>query len=153
MEKDGSFCKHHERKAGILIIPYRRSTHNECHNIEERMAKVGIFFFINSKILVDAVSVENGEPYGDAIQYGEHYNFWDLLIPRNDVERAFKGRAYDAYPRGRVIFFSNTRQFCVYVDRCLKKKQLGAIFLEFGLETADVKFDAHYKCARCNPHF
>jgi hypothetical protein len=117
------------------------------------MAKVGIFFFVGNEIFIDVVPVENGEPYGDAIQHGEHYNFWDSLIPRNDVERIFKGRAYDAYPRGRVVFFSNTGKFCVYVDKCLKKKQIKDIFLEFGLETADVRFDAHYKCARCNPHF
>lgn len=36
---------------------------NVFHKPEERMAKVGIFFFINNRILMDAVIVENGEPY------------------------------------------------------------------------------------------
>lgn len=32
------------------------------------MPKVGIFFFIGNQMLIDAVPVEQGERYGDAVQ-------------------------------------------------------------------------------------
>lgn len=43
--------------------------------------KVGIFFIVDGESLVDAVPLEAAEPYGDALQHGGHYEFWESLVP------------------------------------------------------------------------
>lgn len=120
------------------------------------MKKVGIFFFIDSEILMDAVAIEEGEAYGDALQHGGHYEYWEKLNPQTLAERKFKTRAYDAYPRGRVVYFPKKVKFHIYYDPCLGKgSRLDAIRTLFGLTGQDVEFaqDEHYQCANCNPHF
>jgi hypothetical protein len=116
--------------------------------------KVGIYFVVANELLIDAVPLEKGELYGSAIQHGEHYEFWKRLVPKKAIERKFKARAYDAYPRGRVIYFQDKKKFCIYIDPCLKTKNIAAIAREFGL-CGDfmIETDEHYKCASCNPHF
>lgn len=120
------------------------------------MPKVGIFFFIGDKVLIDAVPVEQAEPYGDAVQYGGHYEFWERLVPKGIAERSFKSRAYDAYPRGRVVYFPKEKKFCLYHDACLRPEREIREVIE-GFELVGVKMellrDAHYKCESCNPNY
>ncbi len=119
-----------------------------------RIEKVGIFFFINGEILMDAVSLKHGEPYGEALQHGSHYEYWESLVPKNNIERKFKARAYDAFPRGRVLFFTEKKTFILYSDRCLMKpKILNRIKDSFCLKDAVIESDEHYQCSRCNPYF
>lgn len=63
---------------------------------------VGIFFKVGDDFLIDAVPVQAGEPYGDAIQHGGHYDYHEIFRPTVPVERRFKAHDYDYYPRGRV---------------------------------------------------
>jgi hypothetical protein len=121
----------------------------------DKHPKVGIFFFVEGTILIDAVLVEEGESYGDAIQHGGHHEFWERLTPRTLPETRFKSRAYDAYPRGRVVYFPDKNKYVIYHDACLRHKELKIVAEKFGLEDSDMKLDRdeHYKCARCNPHF
>lgn len=81
--------------------------------------KIGIFFKIEKDFLLDAVNIETGEPYGEAIQYGGHYEFWEKLRPCNLRERQFRAHAYDYHPRGRVVYFpkSNTYRL-ILTDVC-----------------------------------
>jgi len=118
--------------------------------------KVGIYFFVDGAIIMDAAPIEKGEPYGDAIQYGGHYEFWESLTPKTLAERKFKARAYDAYPRGRVVYFPKRKKYRIYHDPCLKlNAELIIVTKKFELEGADIEFgkDEHYKCACCNSHF
>ena len=120
------------------------------------MPKVGIFFFIEDQILIDAVPVEQGERYGDALQHGEHYEFWKRLVPNGIAERSFKSRAYDAYPRGRVVYFPKRKEFCLYHDACLMpEREIRKVIEEFELAGAKIEImeDGHYKCETCNPHY
>jgi len=87
-------------------------------------AKVGIFFVVDGQLLVDAVPLEQGEPYGNTRGHGSHYDFWESLAPGNDGERRFKARAYDTYPRGRVVYFTQEKRFVLYADRCLNRDKL-----------------------------
>jgi len=120
--------------------------------------KVGIFWFIakdgEDSLIMDAVPYPKGEPYGDTIQHGEHYNFWKMLEPETIPEIVFKSRAYDAYPRGRVVFFSEVRTFCNYLDRCLSVGNLTTVCEVFGLVSDKFRItfndDEHYQCAICN---
>lgn len=67
--------------------------------------KVGIFCCVNKTIIGEAVQQEKGEAYGDAIQYGGHYEFWDSLVPVTVQERKFKSHSYDFFPRGKIVLF------------------------------------------------
>lgn len=117
--------------------------------------KVGIFFKMDVDILIDSVNVDAGEPYGEAIQFGGHYEFWEKLRPANLCERRFKAHAYDYYPRGRVVYFPRRNIYILYSDRCLTAEDIRTVVQAFALENQsfEVAGDAHYRCARCNPHF
>lgn len=115
--------------------------------------KVGIFFVIKNVVLFDAIVVQQGERCDNFIEHGEHYDFWDKLIPSNALEQAFKDRAYDAYPRGRVVYFIREQTFRLYADMCLSSNDLQSIKDVFGLKNAVRTRDEHYQCASCNPDF
>lgn len=117
--------------------------------------KVGIFFKVECDLLVDAVDTMYGEPYGEAVQYGGHFDFWNNLRPRNQCQRQFKAHAYDYYPRGRVVYFTKTNEYRLYSDRCLSVDDVQAVVKEFKLENQlfNVVGDDHYRCARCNSNF
>jgi hypothetical protein len=125
--------------------------HSEPANVGA--AKVGIFFLVDDQLLLDAVPLEHGDPYGDTIGHGSHYEFWDAFIPRTELERRFKTRAYDAYPRGRVVYFTQKKRFVVYADRCLGRDTLQRLAEQFGIAEPVFARDEHYQCATCNPFF
>lgn len=114
---------------------------------------VGIFFVVGDSILLDKTPVKKGEPYGDAIQYGGHYDFWETLQPATSTDRQFKARAYDAYPRGRVVYLKRRKTFVLYADKCIRPAMLKTIARQFGLSNPEIEHDEHYQCARCNPDF
>lgn len=117
--------------------------------------KVGIFFRVSEAFLIDAVSVDAAEPYGDALQYSGHYDYHEALLPRTSVEYRFKAHDYDYYPRGRVVYFPKLNQFTLYTDPCLTKEELGRLLAMFGLDVQKVSVanDEHYRCAGCNKFY
>ena len=115
--------------------------------------KVGLFFVVKNEVLFDAVALQQCERYDNFIEYGGHYDFWDKLIPRNAIEESFKDRAYDAYPRGRVVYFVREQKFRLYADTCLSHQDLQLVKDVFGLKSAVRTKDEHYQCASCNPGF
>ncbi|MEA5114442.1 MAG: hypothetical protein VB050_10480 [Geobacteraceae bacterium] len=121
----------------------------------DKSKKVGIFFKIENEFLVDSVSVDYGEPYGESITYGGHYEYHDRLVPSRPLERRFKLRGYDYYPRGRVVFNTMTNMFRLYVDTCLTSDDINCLIFLFGLEGQKVEIagDEHYRCARCNKNY
>jgi hypothetical protein len=113
---------------------------------------VGIFFKVANDFLIDVVPVEESEPYGDALQYGGHFDFHECLHPAAPSERRFKAHDYDYYPRGRVVYFPKRNTFTLYVDPCLTPDDIKWIINLFGLDgqTMEVAKDEHYRCSRCN---
>ena len=124
-------------------------------NDKQPNPKVGIFYFIDNELLVDDITLDEAEPYGEVLQHGGHYELWEALMPKTRAENKFKVRAYDAYPRGRVVYFYATKKFCIYADRCLTKNEILIVKARFRLESFDAatERDEHYKCARCNPYY
>jgi len=114
--------------------------------------KVGMFWCVEGTVVGEAVLLSEAEPYGDALQHGGHYDFWDELKPITEMERRFKSHAYDYYPRGRVVYFQSRQQFRLYVDKCLNDDNRVSIADYFGLDLTqlEIETDAHYQCARCN---
>lgn len=117
--------------------------------------KVGMFWSIEGKVVGEAVLLSEAEPYGDALQYGGHYDFWDELKPKTEMERQLKSHAYDYYPRGRVVYFQSRQQFRLYVDCCLSAEDQEAIvdFFHLAGTPLEIEKDAHYQCARCNKKY
>lgn len=117
------------------------------------LAKIGIFFVVNQQILADTIPVRQGEQYGNAICHGGHYDFWETLIAQTPTEAAFKARAYDAYPRGRVVYQTQQKKFVLYADTCLDKNTLRRISDLFHVANPQIARDEHYQCAVCNPDY
>lgn len=118
---------------------------------------VGIYFYVDNEVIIDSVPVKSGEQNGDiAIEHGEHYSFWETLVPSTLPERQLKARSYDAYPRGRVVYFLKTDKFRLYHDKCIRQNaEIDMIVGKFGLRNTefDLAHDEHYQCSRCNPFF
>ena len=117
--------------------------------------KVGIFFKINSDFIVDLVDLSSGNRYGDAVEYGEHYNFHEKFTPATRNEYLFKHHAYDYYPRGRVVYFESKNGVVLYVDHCLSSDDIDFLICTFDLRNRHVTimYDNHYVCAQCNPQY
>jgi hypothetical protein len=115
------------------------------------LPKVGIFFVVESQLVIDAVPVDQGEPYGETIEHGSHDAFWDSMVPWTALEHRFKTRAYDASPRGRVVYLTREQRFVLYADACLTRDTLQGLATHFGLTAPVVARDEHYQCAACNP--
>lgn len=123
--------------------------------MENKTPKVGIFFKVSNDFLIDAVDLDKGEPYGEAIQFGGHFDFHVNLVPSSPNERKFKMHDYDYYPRGRVVFFPKKNHFLLYTDTCLKPKDLNQINQLFALDdqSIEVAEDGHYRCSSCNKFY
>ncbi|GAM10476.1 hypothetical protein OR1_02765 [Geobacter sp. OR-1] len=117
--------------------------------------KVGIYWFVDKDIVGKAVALKDAEPYGDALQYGGHYEFWERLHAGNKPESKFKSHAYDYYPRGRLVYFPKRQMARLYVDRCLDDDIVNTIldFFEHDKVEIEIVNDEHYSCASCNRHY
>jgi len=120
---------------------------------------VGIFWFIemgkDDDFVYDAVPISQGEKYGDAIGYGEHYAFWEKHFPQTCAEVIFKDSAYDAYPSGRIVFLPNENKFVVYIDKCICTDDLVKIIEKFQIDDVDIAIEENgqYRCLKCKSLF
>lgn len=71
----------------------------------DSLMMVGIYWCVESVIIGDAVSFDQAEESWEALQHGSHYDFWENLVSQNYAKQKLRARAYDAYPRGRVVYF------------------------------------------------
>lgn len=117
--------------------------------------KVGIYWNVDNVIVGDAVYLHEAEPYGDALQHGGHFEFWEKLKPTTEVERKLKSHAYDYYPRGRMVSFPKHQTVRLYIDRCMDNDILNEVleFFEHQELKIEIETDLHYRCAECNPHY
>jgi hypothetical protein len=118
-------------------------------------SKVGIFWVVDGVIVGDAVSLPAAGVYGDALQDGGHYEFWEKLKAGTEVERKFKAHAYDYYPRGRMVYFPKSCTARLYVDLCMDSAVIHAALAFFCSEeyAIEIETDDHYRCAGCNRHY
>jgi hypothetical protein len=117
--------------------------------------RVGIYFVVKGQVLHDSVVLEHAEPYGEALQYGGHYDFHEVFRSQLPIERLFKSMPYDYFPRGRVVHFPNRTMFRVYLDSCLSDADIQKVIwtFELGQQTVELEMDEHYQCAKCNRHY
>jgi hypothetical protein len=109
--------------------------------------RLGIFWLVNGKLLIDSAPLSECEKYGDHLNYpGSHIHVWEQW---RQVGKAPVESEYEEFPRGRVMYGTT---FALLADRCiLKHKDLIArIKVELHLpKTTALGTDPHYRCFRC----
>lgn len=81
-------------------------------------ARLGIFWLVDGKLLIDSVPLSECDKYGDHLNYpGSHIHVWEQwrLVGKAPVESE-----YEEFPRGRVIYGTT---FTLLADRCILKTQ------------------------------
>lgn len=115
------------------------------------MGKVGLFFYVNGKLLVYLNDINNAEVYGDCkIGRSSHYHVWE--------EKYYKiyNKPYDYYPRGRVVFKYKDNKYILYADKCINENGINEIIESFEIENENKeidKTDSHYVCKKCNKDY
>ena len=104
---------------------------------------VSLFFVVNGKFLIHSCKKENGEKYGDFINYPQsHMEVWDkYYYKKYHVD-------FDYFPRGRVVYNIKEDKYYIYHDRCIK--DLSSIIGKESTEQLEIREDFHYQCHTCN---
>ncbi len=113
-------------------------------------SKVGIFWLVESELLIDGVSLAVAEKWGKFLNYPlGHKDKWECYRQTRAVPADVE---YDTPPRGRVVFDSVWGLFYLYADACILRKPalINEIRERLRLppETR-VGRDEHYRCADC----
>jgi hypothetical protein len=111
--------------------------------------RLGIFWLVARKVLLESAPLTECERYGDHLNYGgNHINAWELW---KRIGAAPEQSEYEEFPRGRVIH--NVRSgFTILADKCLlnDKHAIGKIKRELHLPKKTIlDRDPHYRCATC----
>jgi hypothetical protein len=113
-------------------------------------ARLGVFWFVDGKLLIDSAPLSECEEYGDHLTYPRgHDDVWEHW---QKFGKAPAESEYEEHGRGRVMRDSKTKRFTLLADRCiLKRKELiAAIKNELHLpKQTSLGTDPHYRCFRC----
>jgi hypothetical protein len=124
-------------------------------------AAVGIVWDVRDghgprRLVIDGVSLVEAEPYGDFLTHPRgHYEVWEgwrQLGPAGLVRRGLPAviawHEYEHFPRGRVVFNTQSRRFTLYADRKLQGRatllEVLGVF-ELNPLLCDVHSDPHYR--------
>src|SRR6266700_8287284 len=81
--------------------------------------RVGIFWLVDGKPLIDVAPLSEAEPYGDHMTHPRsHAAVWEQYQRNGIVSREME---YEEAPRGRVMYNMKTRRFRFLADRCILK--------------------------------
>lgn len=112
--------------------------------------RVGIFWVVDGKLVIDSTSLSAAEPYGDHLTHPRsHMEVWMLLQQNGSVPTDFE---YEELPRGRVTYHAKTQRFTLLADKCILRdksivgKIMSALCLPRRTRTGT---DQHYKCSDC----
>jgi hypothetical protein len=112
--------------------------------------RVGIFWAIDGKPLIDTTPLSEAEPYGDCLTHPRgHAAVWEHYQASGIVP---KDAEYEEFPRGRVMYNTKTRRYALLADRCILKdeKLVRRILSELQLpRTTEKSADSHYRCSSC----
>ena len=111
--------------------------------------KIGIFWFIDDKIIGQKCSINEGEAsvLGFIDSPFNHYESWELDPSFLDAFPHLFGSEYQTFPRGRVVYSKPENRFYIYLDKVLKnecsKKSIRSYF-ELGSQKIKWLSDLHY---------
>jgi hypothetical protein len=117
---------------------------------------IGIFWRVNSVLVIDRSILDEGEPYGDCITHAAgHYERWEDWRAQGAEQLRASGfpdriasTEYDEWPRGRIVYETLAQRFVLYADRRLQTPGvIDALKTAFGLHEAKVivMSDPHYR--------
>ena len=112
--------------------------------------RVGIFWLVDGKTLIDSTSLSEAELYGDHLTHPRgHAEVWEQYQRAGAVPADME---YEESPRGRVNYNAKTRQFMFLADRCILRDKgiVRRIMSEMGLpQKTTTDTDSHYRCSVC----
>ena len=83
--------------------------------------RVGIFWLLNGKPIIDSAPPSEAEPYGDHLNHPRgHAAVWKHYQRVGTVPAEME---YEEGPRGRVMFNTKTQRFTFLADRCISQRQ------------------------------
>lgn len=114
------------------------------------MPRVGIFWVVSGRLLIDSTTVSDAEDCGECKTHGRsHMEYWDDLVRI----AAIPDGGYEEHPRGRVVYNTQSRQFTIYADKCIlrKKAAIKRIMREMHLPSNQTVTSTgdHYRCFQC----
>lgn len=113
-------------------------------------ARLGIFWLVNGKLMIDSAPLSECEQYGDHLNHPlSHIDLWEHWKHVGNVPAESE---YDEYARGRVMCDTNVNKFTLLADRCiLKRKDLTAQIKKqlYLPRQTSLGTDPHYRCFRC----
>jgi len=72
------------------------------------------------------------------------HNFWDkYYFKRYRVD-------YDYYPRGRVVYDTNSGKFLIYRDVCIPDEEMHKFSKDYASPNYVLLLDEHYRYHKCN---
>ena len=112
---------------------------------------MGIVFVYGREIFIESTPVDQGEACAGFVNHaGGHQAYWEHLQSTGEVP---KDEPYESVPRGRAIFNQRTREFVLYLDKCIGKRAgiVRAIKTQLNLPPAARLQcdDSHYRCDKC----
>jgi hypothetical protein len=138
------------------MIEHKNKEKNRIKN-EARTPEVGIIYFINGELYIDGTPVREAEHYGDFLIHSkDHYTYWEEELSSNNspIRLLAKGKDYDYYPRGRVVYNTVEDRFSIYLDKCIidNVKQIISL-MHLPKAKSEILKDRHYQCSRCNKDY
>ena len=113
------------------------------------MAKIGIFWIYNSRIIGKSCELEDGQENltGMIDSPYTHFELWEndpyFIIPFPEL----RDSEYQSVPRGRVLYSAKENKVFVYMDKVLYSKETKKIIVNFfQIYNIDIvwKTDSHY---------
>jgi len=112
--------------------------------------RLGIFWLVNGKLLIDSAPLSKCEQYGDHLNYpGSHIDVWERWRRTAKVPPESE---YEEFPRGRVAYHAKPEHFTLFADKCILKHKdlITAIKSELRLpKKTALGTDPHYRCFQC----
>jgi hypothetical protein len=111
--------------------------------------RVGIFWLVAGRLVVDGTPVNRAEDYASCKTHGRsHDEHWQHLTRAGAIAEG----DYEEHPRGRIVYETKADQFTIYADKCIIKKKsvVREIMREMNLPAGTkVSTDPHYRCFVC----
>jgi hypothetical protein len=112
--------------------------------------RLGIFWLVDGKLLIDDVPLSECEQYGDHLNHpGSHIRVWEHW---QKVGKVPAETEYEEYARGRVICDMKTKRFTLLADKCILKRKDLIAEIKKGLclpKQTSLGTDPHYRCFHC----
>lgn len=108
---------------------------------------VCLFFYVHGEFLIHGCSLSEAEVYGNFLVYPDsHFEIWEKHYTKK------YGVDFDFFPRGRITYSKEEKQYLLYYDDCIKNEIQTVIDAYYDGDVL-LKQDEHYQCSHCNSNY